>query len=91
MLKKETITVPDNPYSAEQGSIEDYWFVWKGWGFGGRPTASISKLDDGNFLLKTFIDGKNIKIPNIKRGLEYMKEVDEERKKNINKIDIDLT
>ena len=35
--------------------------------------------------------GKNIKLPSVERGLEYLKELDEEREMNANKIDIDLT
>lgn len=54
-----------------------------------NTVAHISKLSDGNFLLKW--DDKNIKIPTIERGLEYMKDETDQRRKDIDKIDIDLT
>ena len=54
-----------------------------------EPHAYITKLEDGNFLLKW--NKKNIKIPTIERGLDYMKEEDEGNKAKRDKIDIDLT
>jgi len=99
--EKEKITISGNPYYAEKGNREGHWRVWKG--SGGEPIASITKLEDGNFLLRTisfpgnkrdsmFQEYKNIKIPNIERGLKYMKDEEEERRKKFrDKIDLDLT
>ena len=88
--KVEKISIPDNKYSATKDEREDFYYIWYGWGFGGgRPFGTIKKLEDGNFLMKH--DGKNIKLPSVERGLEYLKELDDEREINSNKIDIDLT
>ena len=88
--KVEKISIPDNKYSANKDEREDFYYIWSGWGFGGgRPFGTIKKLEDSNFLMKH--DGKNIKLPSVERGLEYLKELDDEREINSNKIDIDLT
>ena len=88
----ENITVDGNPYHAkiQSNSI----LVFKGGGdFGGTPTANISELDDGNFLLRHSTDKgiKKVKIPSIERGLQYLKEEDDRRIKEGEKPDIDLT
>lgn len=85
----EKIFIPDNKYYATKDEREDFYSVWSGWGFGGSPSAYIYELEDGKFLMKH--SGKNIKLPSVERGLEYLKELDDERETNRNKIDIDLT
>lgn len=87
--KVEKISIPDNKYSATRKDGDDFYSVWSGWGFGGSPSAYIYELEDSNFLMKH--DGKNIKLPSVERGLEYLKELDDERETNSDKIDIDLT
>lgn len=85
----EKIFIPDNKYYATKDESEDFYSVWSGWGYGGSPSAYIYELENGNFLMK--FGGKNIKLPSVERGLEYLKELDNERETNHNKIDIDLT
>ncbi len=87
--KIEKIFLPNSEYSAHRVEGEDYYSVWSGWGYGGEPSAYIYELEDGKFLMK--FGGKNIKLPSVKKGLEYLKELDDEREANRNKIDIDLT
>ena len=87
--KVEKISIPDNKYYATKDEREDFYYIWSGWGFGARPSGTIKQIEDDNFLMKH--DGKNIKLPSVERGLEYLKELDDEREMNANKIDIDLT